>query len=84
MMVSKELEKKALQIAVGEDGGWRRSDTLDQIMQMERDEVTMRTLCNVIQFSNENYKKLVNLGYAGSGWVRVRAKIDQVKPTAQN
>ena len=44
-----ELEKKALQIAVGEDGGFAVPDTLDQqIMQMERDEVTMRTLCNVI------------------------------------
>ncbi len=65
-----ELEKKALQIAVGEDGGFAVPDTLDQqIMQMERDEVTMRTLCNVIQLGNENYKKLVNLGGAGSGWV---------------
>lgn len=65
-----EIEKKALQIAVGEDGGFAVPDTLDQqIMQMERDEVTMRTLCNVIQLGNENYKKLVNLGGAGSGWV---------------
>lgn len=65
-----ELEKKALQIAVGEDGGFAVPEVLDQqILQMERNEVTMRSLGKVISLGNENYKKLVNLGGANAGWV---------------
>lgn len=58
--------------SVGSDpaGGYAVPETLDTaIERYERDNSPMRTVCNVMTLSNENYEKLVSRGGAGSGWV---------------
>lgn len=65
-----ELEKKALSVGSDPDGGFAVPETLDRsIVEIERNSVAMRSICNVIQLGNENYSKLANLGGAASGWV---------------
>lgn len=66
----RELEQKALNLGTGEDGGFGVPEELDRnIIQLERDLSVMRTLANVIQVGSEEYKRLVNIGGGGSGWV---------------
>ncbi|GGC87383.1 phage major capsid protein [Halopseudomonas salina] len=66
----RELEQKAINLGTNEDGGFAVPEELDRnITQLERDASTMRMLANVITVGTEEYKKLVNIGGAGSGWV---------------
>ncbi len=65
-----ELQEKALSIGSDADGGFAVPETLDtEIEQLSRQNNPMRSVCRVIPVSNENYKKLVSLGGAASGWV---------------
>lgn len=66
----RELEQKALNLGTGEDGGFGVPEELDRnIIQLERDMSVMRTLANVIPVGSDEYKRLVNIGGSGSGWV---------------
>lgn len=65
-----ELEKKALNITTDGDGGYAVPTELDtEIIQLMRTESPMRRVCTVRQIGSADYKKLVNLGGTGSGWV---------------
>ncbi|RLZ06384.1 phage major capsid protein, partial [Acinetobacter sp. 2JN-4] len=65
-----DLQKKAIQIGVDADGGYAVPEELDRtILQLLHDESPMRKVCNQITVSTSDYKKLVSLGGAGSGWV---------------
>lgn len=65
-----ELQAKALQTTVEADGGYAVPEELDRaILDLLRDESPMRQVCSQITVSTPDYKKLVNLGGAGSGWV---------------
>lgn len=66
----RELEEKAINLGTDADGGYGVPEDLDRnITQLERDLSVMRSLCNVISVGSEEYKKLVNVGGASSGWV---------------
>lgn len=65
-----DLQQKALQTTVEADGGFAVPEELDRtILELLRDESPMRQACGQITVSTPDYKKLVNLGGAGSGWV---------------
>ena len=65
-----ELQAKALQTTVDADGGFAVPEELDRtILELLRDQSPMRQACGQITVSTPDYKKLVNLGGAGSGWV---------------
>lgn len=65
-----ELQSKALQTTVDADGGFAVPEELDRnIIQLLRDESPMRQVCGQVTVGTPDYKKLVNLGGAGSGWV---------------
>lgn len=65
-----ELQAKALQTTVEADGGYAVPEELDRaILELLRDVSPMRQVCSQITVSTPDYKKLVNLGGAGSGWV---------------
>ena len=65
-----DLEQKALNIGTDADGGYAIPDETDgQILDLMRDHSPFRRLANVKQVRSEKYKKIVNLGGAGSGWV---------------
>lgn len=66
----RELERKALQVGVDEDGGYAVPEELDRtILNLLEDEVVMRQEATTITVGGANYKKLVNLGGTASGWV---------------
>ena len=66
----RELERKALNLTADDDGGYAVPTELDtDILQILRNESPMRRVCTVRQVGGAEYKKLVNLGGAGSGWV---------------
>lgn len=66
----RELERKALQVGVNEDGGYAVPEELDRtILNLLKDEVVMRQEATTITVGGANYKKLVNLGGTASGWV---------------
>lgn len=65
-----ELQAKALQTTVEADGGFAVPEELDRsILEILRDVSPMRQVCSQITVSTPDYKKLVNLGGSGSGWV---------------
>lgn len=65
-----ELQQKAVQVGVDADGGYAVPEDLDRtLLELLHDESPMRKVCNQITVSTPDYKKLVNLGGAGSGWV---------------
>jgi HK97 family phage major capsid protein len=72
-------------VSVGSDpaGGYAVPETLDlEIERYERDNAPMRSVCNVMTLSNENYQKLVSQGGAGSGWVgEQEARTETTTPT---
>ena len=78
-----DLMAKATSVGTDADGGYAVPETLDtNILQLERDSVVMRSVCNQMSASNEEYKKLVNLGGAGSGWVgETAARPETSSPT---
>jgi HK97 family phage major capsid protein len=64
------LEQKALGTTSDADGGFAVPEELDRnIIQLEHDMSPMRQVCNQISISTSDFKRLVNLGGAGSGWV---------------
>lgn len=66
----RELEEKALSVGSDPDGGYAVPEELDRaIYSLQRESTPMRQICAVKRVSNENYKKLVNLHGAASGWV---------------
>ncbi|HBM0960300.1 TPA: phage major capsid protein [Enterobacter roggenkampii] len=66
----RDLERKALQVGVDEDGGYAVPEELDRaIINLLQDEVVMRQEATTITVGGANYKKLVNLGGTASGWV---------------
>lgn len=82
----RDLERKALQVGVDEDGGYAVPEELDRnIINLLKDEVVMRQEASVITVGGANYKKLINLGGTASGWVGEtdpRAATDASKLTA--
>lgn len=65
-----ELQAKALQIGVDSDGGFAVPEELDRsIIELLRDTSPMRQVCNQITIGSPDYKRLVNLGGNGAGWV---------------
>ena len=66
----RDLERKALQVGVDEDGGYAVPEELDRtILNLLKEEVVMRQEATTITVGGANYKKLVNLGGTASGWV---------------
>lgn len=69
-----DLQAKALNITNDPDGGYAVPEELDRnIISLLRNAVPMRQLANVIQMGGAEYKKLVSLGGAQSGWVGEQA-----------
>ncbi|MHA3083741.1 phage major capsid protein [Acinetobacter sp. ANC 5383] len=65
-----ELERKAVQTTTNQDGGFAVPEELDQtLLELLKDESPMRAVCSQLTVGTPDYKKLVNLGGAGSGWV---------------
>lgn len=65
-----DLQAKALQIGVESDGGFAVPEELDRnIIELLRDSSPMRQVCNQITVGTPDYKRLVNLGGNGAGWV---------------
>ncbi|MCP9266853.1 phage major capsid protein [Xenorhabdus sp. XENO-1] len=65
-----ELEQKAMQTITDPEGGYAVPEELDHsIISALKDEVVMRSECNVIAVSNPNFRRLVNQGGTNSGWV---------------
>ncbi|EQB98529.1 phage major capsid protein [Photorhabdus temperata] len=65
-----ELESKAMQTTTDPDGGYAVPEELDRnIINALKDEVVMRTECNVVPIGTPEYKRLVNKGGTTSGWV---------------
>lgn len=70
----KELEQKALNTGTDADGGYAVPEELDRtLLDLQRDSVVMRQEANVISVGTSDYKKLVNLHGAASGWVGEQA-----------
>ncbi len=79
----RDLEQKALSTTVDVDGGFAVPEELDRnIIQLEHDMSPMRQVCGHITISTPDYKRLVSLGGAGSGWVgEEAARPDTGTPT---
>ncbi|HGO5393635.1 TPA: phage major capsid protein, partial [Klebsiella michiganensis] len=66
----RELEQKALQTGMDADGGYAVPEELDRtLLDILKDQVVMRQEANIITVGTSDYKKLVNLHGAASGWV---------------
>ncbi|ARU23047.1 50S ribosomal protein L28 [Ralstonia solanacearum] len=64
------IEAKAVNTGSGSDGGFAVPQEVDtDILQLLGRETPMRAICGQRTVGTEEYKKLVNLGGAGSGWV---------------
>lgn len=60
----------SLSVGSDPDGGYSVPIEVDSnILQLERNAVTMRRLASVVTLGTPNYTKLVNKGGASSGWV---------------
>lgn len=71
----RELEQKALNTGTDADGGYAVPEELDRtLLDILKDEVIMRQESTVITVGTSDYKKLVNLHGAGSGWVGEQAE----------
>lgn len=77
------LELKALSIGVDADGGFAVPEELDHsIENLLKDISPIRRIANVVQIGSANYKKLVNLSGAASGWVsESAARTETATPT---
>lgn len=65
-----ELQAKALQTSVEADGGYAVPEELDRnVLTLLKNVSPMRQVCGSMTVSTPDYKKLVSLGGAGSGWV---------------
>lgn len=66
----KDLESKAMSTDSDEDGGYAVPEQLDRnIIKMLTDDVVMRQVSTVIRVGTPAYKKLVDVGGIGAGWV---------------
>jgi HK97 family phage major capsid protein len=64
------LEQKALSVGSDADGGFAVPEELDKnILKLLRDATPMRQVCHSVQVGSAEYKKLVSIGGAASGWV---------------
>jgi HK97 family phage major capsid protein len=60
----------ALSVGSDPDGGYSVPIEVDSnVMELERNDVTMRRLANVVSLGTPNYTKLVNKGGSSAGWV---------------
>lgn len=60
----------SLSVGSDPDGGYSVPIEVDkEILQLERNEVTMRRLAKIVTLGTPNYSKIVNKGGATSGWV---------------
>lgn len=67
---SSELETKSVNTGADADGGFAVPEEIDRnMLELLKDMSPMRQVCNVISVGTSDYKRLVNLGGAGSGWV---------------
>lgn len=64
------IEAKAVNTGTDSDGGYAVPEQIDtDILKLLGRETPMREICGQITIGTEEYKKLVSLGGAGSGWV---------------
>ena len=64
------VEAKALSTGTDADGGYAVPEALDRSIEKRLVGASpVRSVSNVVQIGTSNYKKLVNLGGATSGWV---------------
>lgn len=65
-----DLQRKALNITTEADGGYAVPEQIDRaILPLLKVMSPMRQVCNVVTVGTPDYKKLVSLGGAASGWV---------------
>jgi len=65
-----ELRSKAAQVGVDADGGYAVPEELDRnILELLKSTSPMRQVCSLITVGTPQYKRNVNLGGAGAGWV---------------
>lgn len=65
-----EIEQKALNVTTAADGGYAVPEEIDRnITALLVNLSPMRALCDVVQVSTPDYKKLVNQRGTASGWV---------------
>lgn len=65
-----ELQTRAGSVGSDPDGGYTVPETVDSnIIQLLRDDNIMRRYAGVMNVTTEEYKQLVNVGGASSGWV---------------
>lgn len=78
-----ELEAKALNVTTSAEGGYAVPEQLDRtILDLMQEASPMRQLANVIQIGGVEYRKLVNLHGASSGWVgETTARTETNTPT---
>ncbi len=64
------MESKALSTGSGADGGFAVPEELDRTVdRLLKDVSPIRQIANVVQIGSSNYRKLVSLSDATSGWV---------------
>jgi len=65
-----ELRSKAAQVGVDADGGYAVPEELDRnVLELLKAVSPMRQVCSLITVGTPQYKRNVNLGGAGAGWV---------------
>lgn len=65
-----ELQHKALSIGTDADGGYAVPEAIDNtIINLQRNISPMRGVCGQVTVGTSDYKKLINLAGAASGWV---------------
>lgn len=65
-----ELQQKAMNVGTPGDGGYAVPEELDRsILELMATMSDLRGICTVITVGSSDYKKLVNLHGASSGWV---------------
>ncbi|HEY6527268.1 MAG TPA: phage major capsid protein [Cellvibrionaceae bacterium] len=65
-----QLQEKAMRTTVGTDGGFAVIPEIERTVDsLLRNDNPMMDMCTVINVSTSDYKKLMNVGGASSGWV---------------
>lgn len=65
-----DLQQKALNVGTDADGGYAIPEALDRsILQLMKNDAPMRQVCNVVSVGGSDYKRLVDIAGATSGWV---------------
>lgn len=65
-----DIERKAINIGTPADGGYAVPEEMDrEVSRLLRDLSPMREVCRIITVGGGDYKKLMNTGGTGSGWV---------------